>query len=202
MSSTNIALDHPDATTAVQQGFEAEEHKTRHPVAVVFHFLFKVAAIAWYLFSGLLLSGFVLTFVVQVLLLAFDFWTVKNVTGRLLVGLRWWQDLKADGTQEWVFEAKEDQSTVVAAEKRLFWIGVVVAPATWAVLAVLAVFSLISLTPLSVVPKLLVCVLGLGLSLPNLYGYLKCAKDSAEKIRGMAQSYIGNAALNAALRRV
>lgn len=40
--STTIALDHPDATTAVQQGFEAEEHKTRHPIAVIFHFLFKV----------------------------------------------------------------------------------------------------------------------------------------------------------------
>jgi hypothetical protein len=40
--STTIALDHPDATAAVQQGFEAEEHKTRHPIAVIFHFLFKV----------------------------------------------------------------------------------------------------------------------------------------------------------------
>jgi hypothetical protein len=41
--STTIALDHPDATAAVQQGFEAEEHKTRHPIAVIFHFLFKVS---------------------------------------------------------------------------------------------------------------------------------------------------------------
>jgi len=201
MSST-IALDHPDATTAVQQGFESEEHKTRHPVAVVFHFAFKIGAIVWYFTSGLAGAGFVLTFVVQVLLLAFDFWTVKNVTGRLLVGLRWWQDIKADGAQEWVFEAKEDQSTVVAAEKRLFWIGVVAAPAVWGVLGILALFSLLSLDPLSVVPKLLVVVLALGLSLPNLYGYLKCAKDSTEKIRGLAQNYIGNAALNAALRRV
>jgi hypothetical protein len=194
--------EHPDAVEAAAQGFESEEHKTRHGVAVVFHFAFKVAAVLWYLLSGLVLSGFVLTFVVQVLLLAFDFWTVKNVTGRLLVGLRWWQELKADGTQEWVFEAKEDQSTVVNAEKRLFWIGVIAAPLAWGVLGVLGLFSLISLTPLSVVPKLLVCALGLGLSLPNLYGYLKCSKESADKFRGMAQSYIGNAAINAALRRV
>jgi hypothetical protein len=95
--SSNISLEHPDANEAVAQGFESEEHKTRHVVAVVFHFLFKVSAVLWYLFSGLLLQGFVLTFVVQVLLLAFDFWTVKNVTGRLLVGLRWWQELKPDG---------------------------------------------------------------------------------------------------------
>ena len=32
------------------------------------------------------------TFIIVVVLSAFDFWTVKNVTGRLLVGLRWWND--------------------------------------------------------------------------------------------------------------
>ncbi len=33
------------------------------------------------------------TMIEQVLLLAFDFWTVKNVSGRLLVGLRWWNEV-------------------------------------------------------------------------------------------------------------
>jgi len=32
----------------------------------------------------------VMTFICVLLLSSFDFWTVKNVTGRLLVGLRWW----------------------------------------------------------------------------------------------------------------
>ncbi len=32
-------------------------------------------------------------FIVVVLLFAFDFWTVKNVTGRLLVGLKWWSEI-------------------------------------------------------------------------------------------------------------
>lgn len=46
-------------------------------------------------------------FITVILLLAFDFWTVKNVTGRLLVGLRWWNRVKEDGTSEWVFESKQ-----------------------------------------------------------------------------------------------
>ena len=46
-------------------------------------------------------------FIAVILLLAFDFWTVKNVTGRLLVGLRWWNRVKEDGTSEWVFESKQ-----------------------------------------------------------------------------------------------
>jgi hypothetical protein len=45
-------------------------------------------------------------FVVCVLLFAFDFWTVKNVTGRILVGLRWWNEVKPDGTEEWVSGAR------------------------------------------------------------------------------------------------
>jgi len=55
--------------------------------------LFRSAAVLSYLFCSFFSSSFVLNFVVIVLLLSFDFWTVKNVTGRLLVGLRWWNEV-------------------------------------------------------------------------------------------------------------
>ena len=42
-----------------------------------------------------------------VLLLAFDFWTVKNVSGRLLCGLRWWNETGPDGESVWVFESAD-----------------------------------------------------------------------------------------------
>ena len=41
------------------------------------------------------------------LLLAADFWTVKNITGRLLVGLRWWNKVNEDGSTEWIFESRK-----------------------------------------------------------------------------------------------
>ena len=47
-------------------------------------------------------------FVSCIILLAFDFWTVKNITGRLLVGLRWWSYVQENGQSEWVFESLED----------------------------------------------------------------------------------------------
>jgi hypothetical protein len=37
-----------------------------------------------------------------------DFWVIKNVTGRLLVGLRWWNEVKEDGSEEWKFESYDD----------------------------------------------------------------------------------------------
>jgi hypothetical protein len=33
---------------------------------------------------------------------------VKNITGRLLVGLRWWSYVQENGQSEWVFESLED----------------------------------------------------------------------------------------------
>ncbi len=44
-----------------------------------------------YFFIGYLIPE-VITFIIVIILSAFDFWAVKNVTGRLLVGLRWWSD--------------------------------------------------------------------------------------------------------------
>lgn len=75
-----------------------------HPTVAVFHVAFKMAAIASYLLLGIFTKSFVVHFVLTVTLLAFDFWTVKNVSGRLLVGLRWWNDVDEDGAGTWRFE--------------------------------------------------------------------------------------------------
>lgn len=41
---------------------------------------------------------------IVVILLSLDFWTVRNVSGRVLVGLRFWNQVDEDGTSFWVFE--------------------------------------------------------------------------------------------------
>lgn len=58
-----------------------------------------------YLLGSLFTDNFTLVFVITILLLAFDFWTVKNISGRLLVGLRWWNEIQPDGSNKWVFES-------------------------------------------------------------------------------------------------
>lgn len=44
-------------------------------------------------------------FIFIVLFSAFDFWTVKNITGRLLVGLKWYSQAQEDGSEVWTFES-------------------------------------------------------------------------------------------------
>lgn len=62
---------------------------------------------ARYIFCTWFSANFVMIFIVCVLLLALDFWTVKNVSGRLLVGLRWWNEIMPDGSSEWRFECAD-----------------------------------------------------------------------------------------------
>ena len=69
---------------------------------------FRVSALVVYLILSLFIGGhFVELFLTVILLLAIDFWTVKNVTGRLMVGLRWWNKVDEDGTSTWMFESKK-----------------------------------------------------------------------------------------------
>tara|TARA_R110002050_G_scaffold278519_2_gene424683 strand:- start:3400 stop:3744 length:345 start_codon:yes stop_codon:yes gene_type:complete len=98
-----------------------------HPTAVFFHLVFKISAILVFLFFELFFNDqlYFVCFFIILLLLAADFWTVKNVSGRFLVGLRWWNEIDENGDEHWIFESHEGSiSTVyVACSTRMsiFW---------------------------------------------------------------------------------
>ncbi len=69
--------------------------------------MFRSLAIFLFLFANLIYSSFIVGFVIIITLLSADFWTVKNITGRLLVGLRWWNYVDEDGKSIWVFENRK-----------------------------------------------------------------------------------------------
>uniref|UniRef100_G3R2F9 Golgi apparatus membrane protein TVP23 homolog n=1 Tax=Gorilla gorilla gorilla TaxID=9595 RepID=G3R2F9_GORGO len=69
----------------------------------------------------------------------------QNVTGRLMVGLRWWNHIDEDGKSHWVFESRKESSqenkTVSEAESRIFWLGLIACPVLWVIFAFSALFS-------------------------------------------------------------
>ena len=69
------------------------------------HFGFKLITMISYLLLNLFVGNLILVYIVVLLLCIVDFWVVKNITGRRLVGLRWWSMINEDGTEEWVFES-------------------------------------------------------------------------------------------------
>uniref|UniRef100_A0A8C5Y8Q9 Golgi apparatus membrane protein TVP23 homolog n=1 Tax=Microcebus murinus TaxID=30608 RepID=A0A8C5Y8Q9_MICMU len=134
-----------DATEDVSL-FDAEEETTnRHPMASFFHLFFLVSAMITCLLCELLSSSFIVCLVTILLLLSCDFWAVKNVTGRLMSGLRWWNHIDEDGKSHWVFESRkvspQENKTVSDAEARIFWLELITCPVLWVIFAFNVLFS-------------------------------------------------------------
>lgn len=149
--------------------------QSRHPYAAAFHLLFKTMAILVYIFSGIFTSNFIFVCVVCILLLAFDFWTVKNVTGRYLVGLRWWNYVKEDGTNEWIFESLENMEDISPSDSRVFWWGLYAPVLIWGALLVVDVLKL-------EIQWLIVVIIALSMHIANIVGYTKCSQDAKKRI--------------------
>eukprot|EP01135_Chromosphaera_perkinsii_P001139 Nk52_evm89s158 gene=Nk52_evmTU89s158 len=176
-----------------------QEKPFDHPLVVFFHCLFRVLAILWYIICEWISDNFVMNFITIVLLLSFDFWTVKNVSGRLLVGMRWWNYIREeDGGSEWIFESKDmmnntsqQNSNAMSsnnntntgtnpAESRVFWLTLYIAPAVWGFFAFWALiggkFIWLSVT-----------IVGLVLNGANVIGYRKCYQTSRHYVRDQQQ---------------
>ncbi|KAM9346566.1 Golgi apparatus membrane protein TVP23 homolog B [Symphorus nematophorus] len=158
----------------------------RHPLVTFFHLFFRTSAILVYLLCDILSGRFIACMVTIILLLSCDFWTVKNVSGRLLVGLRWWNQVDEDGRSHWVFEAKKKPSlsSTSSAESRIFWLGLIVCPVFWVMFLFSTIFSLR-------IKWLAVVIMGLVLQSANLYGYVRCKVGGKSSLRSVAKDYLG-----------
>uniref|UniRef100_A0A1B6E0H6 Golgi apparatus membrane protein TVP23 homolog n=1 Tax=Clastoptera arizonana TaxID=38151 RepID=A0A1B6E0H6_9HEMI len=161
-----------DDTLAFGEEDNANGHKLTHPYVTLFHLAFRGTALLFYLLCGFFSDSFITSFVLIVLLLSMDFWTVKNITGRLMVGLRWWNYVDDDGVSHWIFESRKNR--INAAEARIFWIALMVAPAIW------FLFFLLALLSFKFKWLLLVCI-ALTLNGANLYGYMKCKMGNSDQ---------------------
>ena len=115
------------------------------------------------------------------ILLAFDFWTVKNVSGRLLVGLRGWSFVHENGSNEWVIESLEDMAEISATDSRIFWMTLYGTPLAWLLLLIIGILRL----KFEYIPVMMVA---LFLNGANAIGYYKCSASAQEKIQSMMKS--------------
>lgn len=90
------------------------------------------------------------------------------------MGLRWWSNVREDGTTEWMFESLEDMSEISSADYKLFWIGLYGTPILWVCLLITGIMLL-------KFQWLVIVVIALLLSGANIYGYTKCNADAKNK---------------------
>lgn len=157
----------------------------KHPEVIFFHLLFRTLAIITYLLCNFFSDNFVLNFIIIVLFLSLDFWMCKNVSGRLLVGLRWWNYVRADGTSRWVYEKRKDDRPVDTFESNIFWISLYVTPVIWLLFLITALAGL-------KITWIMIVFIALGFNLANLVGYNNCKNDAKDRVTGMLPSIVGS----------
>ncbi|KAK1541832.1 golgi apparatus membrane protein TVP23 [Colletotrichum paranaense] len=124
----------------------------------------------------------IMIFIITILLLAADFYYLKNIAGRRLVGLRWWNEVDVQtGDSQWVFESSEPGTkTINPTDSRFFWLALYVQPVLW---ILLAVFALVRLQFL----WLPLVVIALVLTIMNAMAFSRCDKFShASNMAGSA----------------
>ncbi|CAG7916031.1 unnamed protein product [Penicillium olsonii] len=149
-----------------------------------------LGALMMYLFGLLFIDDFVLVFIFTLLLLSADFYYLKNIAGRRLVGLRWWNEVDtATGDSKWVFESSDPNvRTVTATDKRFFWLSLYVTPALWVGLAILAIVRLVSVIWLSLI------FIALILTVTNTMAFSRC--DKFGQASTFANSALGGGIVN------
>ncbi|EAS00938.4 FAM18-like protein (macronuclear) [Tetrahymena thermophila SB210] len=162
--------------------------KSNHPTACFFHLLFKALA----LICHLILSIFMDTLKVHYFIIIFsslDFWVVKNITGRLLIGLRWWSEQQSDNTTKWVFECKINQNEINSFNFNVFWSLQIIAVLSWATLLVINVIGFD-------IGDSAVCAFSLFTTFWNAYYFYKCNTKQKQGLKKLASELQSDIPLN------
>ncbi|KAH8988817.1 DUF846-domain-containing protein [Lactarius akahatsu] len=164
------------------QGLTGILRQSAHPVALLVLYLLRIAAIATYILCGFFTDNYVVSTVIVVVLLAMDFWNCRNVAGRTLVGLRFWNQVDDDGESYWIFESRDPSRPANPVDSRLFWTALYVFPALWLGLFFVSLLKF----NLSFVP---IVVLALVFNVTNVIGFTYADRDAKKR---WAQSIVSS----------
>ena len=148
--------------------------KSRNPQVALVTVSLKLLAILFFLFFSIFTSNEAFVMITVVLLVAADFWYTKNISGRILVGLRW-RNTFDQNTQEnkWTFESKNEikESNM---DRRTFWFSLYGFTGIW---AILFIWECIRLN----FTWAFLCLIALIISGTNVVGFFRCSKIQQKK---------------------
>jgi len=170
LGSEQMASSSLDAELGLARIFR----QSAHPMVLFCLFFFRIAAIALYLLSGFFINNYVVSTVVVVVLLAMDFWNCRNVAGRRLVGLRFWNQVDEDGESFWVFESRDPSRPANPLDSKMFWIALYAFPVLW---LVILFFSFVRFN-LEFIP---IVILALISNVTNCIGFSYADRDAKQR---------------------
>ncbi len=148
--------------------------KSRNPLVALVTVTLKLLSILSFLFTSIFTSNEALVMTTVILFIAADFWYTKNISGRILVGLRWWNNYdKETQGNIWKFESKNEikESNV---DRKTFWISLYGFAALW---VILFVWESIAFN----FTWAFLCLISMVISGINVVGFFKCSKIQQKK---------------------
>ena len=145
-----------------------------HPKIALMTVSLKLLSLFFFLFLNIFTSNEAFVMIIVILLDAADFWYTKNISGRILVGLRWWNNYNQN-TQEniWIFESKNEikESNI---DRKTFWLSLYGFAGIWLILFIweCILFNFI---------WAFLCLISLAIAGTNVYGFFRCSKVQQEK---------------------
>lgn len=166
---------------------------TNHPYICVLHVCFKLLSAIFYFFGPILFrntkskeNDFILTFAITFFLVSVDFYLVKNITGRFLVKMIWWNDIREDYSNNFIFYSTEE-ANINQLEKNIFWYSLYAYFILWLIQTIQMLISL-------QICWFLLCILCLTLSFCNLFNFWKSSKEQ-HKVVGNVLSKVNPSVL-------
>ncbi|KAG9128445.1 Golgi apparatus membrane protein tvp23 [Ceratobasidium sp. 392] len=148
--------------------------QSSHPMVLFVLYLLRIAAITVYILCGFFTDNYVLSTVIVVVLLAMDFWNCRNVAGRRLVGLRFWNQVDEDGESYWVFESRDPLRPANPIDSKMFWTALYVFPVLWIFLFIVSILKFnISFLP--------IVALALVFNITNVIGFTYADRDAKQR---------------------
>ena len=148
--------------------------KSRNPLVALVTVTLKLLSILSFLFTSIFTSNEALVMTTVILFIAADFWYTKNISGRILVGLRWWNNYdKETQGNIWKFESKNEikESNI---DRKTFWISLYGFAACW-------LFLFIWECIMFNFTWAFLCLISLVISGINVVGFFKCSKIQQKK---------------------
>lgn len=163
------------------------------PFVCFFHIFFKLTAGISYLFLNLFFTSTLMCFLVTFGSVLLDFWITKNISGRLLVGLRWWngQEFGEDVEQDedlWVFESFDCQFNFHTFDLNIFWWGMFFSTCFWLFMSLGKILSINFLWGLLTGVAVL-------LNGTNLYAYYRCYRFHQQKMSSLGSEFAERGAM-------
>ena len=157
--------------------------KSAHPGVALTTVILKVAALISFICLDWFTDNQAIVMIIVIILTSMDFWYMKNISGRILVGLRWWNTFNPETNQEkWSFESKNEikESTV---DRSTFWTSLYGFTGAWLILSIweLIRFNFIWLS---------LCLISLAISGVNLYGFFRCSKMQQNATKKIASNIV------------